>query len=116
MNRTFYATHLGSNEVRKYTGTCHGYLLPMFKSDQSCRLWKLPLPQHVATSTVINDQFISRLNANGTITKIFTDTTLRFTFSLDMEVDSVGNIYCFRGPAIGNTRTYQYKCFRCNYK
>jgi len=53
-------------------------------------------------SGAINDQCIARLNANGTLTKIFTDTTLKFTVA-DMAVDSTGNIYCFRGPAIGFT-------------
>lgn len=103
MNRTFYATHLGSNEVTKYTGTSWVSVANDSNLYHNIAGYGNYLYlQHVATSTVINDQFISRLNANGTITKIFTDTTLRFTVS-DMEVDSVGNIYCFRGPAIGNT-------------
>jgi hypothetical protein len=52
---------------------------------------------------VPNDQCISRLNSNGTLTKIYTDTTLSFTVA-DIAVDSLGNIYCFRGPSIGNTQ------------
>ncbi len=103
MNRTFYATHLGSTEVAKYTGTTW---VPVANDSNLYHnvagYGNFLYLQHVATSSVINDQFISRLNSNGTITKIFTDTTLRFTVS-DLEVDSAGNIYFFRGPAIGNT-------------
>jgi hypothetical protein len=49
-----------------------------------------------------NDQRISRLNAGGSLVPIFTDTSLRFTVA-DLAVDTAGNIYCFRGPQIGNT-------------
>lgn len=103
MNRTFYATHLGSNEVAKYTG--NSWVSVANDSNlyhNVAGYGNFLYLQHVATSSVINDQFISRLNSNGTITKIFTDTTLRFTVS-DLEIDSAGNIYFFRGPAIGNT-------------
>ncbi|MBL7913578.1 MAG: T9SS type A sorting domain-containing protein [Bacteroidia bacterium] len=103
MNRTFYATHLGSNEVAKYTG--NSWVSVANDSNlyhNVAGYGNFLYLQHVATSSVIIDQFISRLNSNGTITKIFTDTTLRFTVS-DLEVDSAGNIYFFRGPAIGNT-------------
>lgn len=103
MNRTFYATHLGSNEVTKYTGT--SWVSVANDSNLYHNIagnGNFLYLQHVATSSLINDQFISRLNSNGTITKIFTDTTLKFTVS-DLEVDSAGNVYFFRGPAIGNT-------------
>lgn len=57
---------------------------------------------HSATADQPNNQCIARLNANGTLTKIFTDTSLVFSVA-DMAVDSAGNIYCFRGPSIGVT-------------
>lgn len=57
---------------------------------------------HSATSGQPNNQCISRLNANGTLTKIFTDTSLVFSVA-DLAVDSAGNVYCFRGTSIGAT-------------
>lgn len=57
---------------------------------------------HSATAGQKNNQCISRLNANGTLTKIFNDTSLVFSVA-DLAVDSLGNIYCFRGTAIGAT-------------
>jgi hypothetical protein len=59
--------------------------------------------QHWATSpTLPNDQCIARLTPSGGLIKIFTDTSLRFTVA-DLAIDSTGNIYCFRGPSVGNT-------------
>lgn len=58
--------------------------------------------QHSKTPNIPNDQCISRLNPNGSLTKIFTDTTLDFTVA-DIIVDNQGHVYFFRGPSIGNT-------------
>ncbi len=58
--------------------------------------------QHGANNGEPNDQTIARLMPDGSLLTIFNDTTLRFTVA-DISVDSIGNIYCFRGPSIGNT-------------
>ena len=57
---------------------------------------------HSTVSGQPNNQCISRLNPNGTLTKIFTDTSLIFSVA-DMAVDSLGNVYFFRGTSIGAT-------------
>jgi hypothetical protein len=53
-------------------------------------------------SVTPNTQAIVRLQSDGSIDKIFEDNSLIFTVA-DLAVDSLGNIYCFRGAALGNT-------------
>lgn len=53
-------------------------------------------------SVTPNTQAIVRLQNDGSVDKIFEDNSLIFTVA-DLAVDSLGNIYCFRGSALGNT-------------
>jgi hypothetical protein len=105
-NRTFYCTAfsgLNPSPVLRYTGTSWDTLsMDTLIYHNAAAYGPYIYFQHNAAVQQPNDQCISRLNANGTLTKIFTDTSLRFTVA-DMAVDSAGNIYCFRGPQIGNT-------------
>lgn len=57
--------------------------------------------QHVKTATP-NRQHIVRLMPDGSLLPVFTDTSLVFTVS-DLAVDTSGNLYVFRGTAIGAT-------------
>lgn len=49
-----------------------------------------------------NTQSIVRLQSDGTLQTVFQDNSKVFTVA-DIAVDSLGNIYCFRGTSVGNT-------------
>lgn len=105
-NRTLYSTSIFSGNpkgVLKYTGSSWILIATDSMTFHNCGGYgNFLYVQHVAIGLPVNDQTIARVNANGTITPIFTDTTLAFSAS-DIAVDSLGNVYFFRGPTVGNT-------------
>ena len=105
-NRTFYSTSFLSSMpkgILRWTGSAWVYVLTdSLLYHNSAGYGTFVYFQHSGTPSQVNDQRISRLNANGTLTPIFTDSSLVFSVA-DMAIDSVGNVYFFRGTSIGNT-------------
>lgn len=107
-NRTFYSTKpdqlFTSTSIMRYTGTAWDSITSDTLIYHNAGAYgPFVYFQHMTSvSSNQNDQCISRLNANGTLTKIFTDTSLVFSVA-DISVDEFGNIYCFRGTAISFT-------------
>lgn len=102
-NRTFYSCVVIPPSIIKYDGVTWVTVSSDTLLYANAGGWGNYLYfQHVATFGQPNTQCISRLLPNGTMQKIFTDTSLVFTVA-DIETDSSGNVYFFRGPSIGNT-------------
>lgn len=105
-NRTFYTSTISGLSpcyIMRYTGTDWDTLTSdTLIYHQAGGYAQYIYFQHSAGTSPQNTDCIARLNPNGTLTKIFTDTALRFTVA-DLAIDTMGRIYCFRGPQIGNT-------------
>lgn len=102
-NRTFYSSVAIPSTILKYTGTSWSAIATDSLIFANAGGYGDYLYfQHIAPVGQVNDQCIARLQPNGVLQRIFTDTTLKFT-AADIEVDSAGNVYFLRGPFIGNT-------------
>ena len=102
-NRTFYSSVVIPPAIIKYDGVSWVTVASDSTIYHNAGGWGDFLYfQHITTIGQPNTQCISRLLPNGTLQKIFTDTSLVFTVA-DVETDSAGNVYFFRGPSVGNT-------------